>query len=92
MDEFDQNNSTLEMSDVNKCVDKIAQMLCVPHANVFPTKNYTDEVEVDESVNVLALLAMRQAVTLTEDYIKNALKAEATKHDVAEPTGSDSVD
>jgi len=79
------------MSDVNKCVDKIAQMFGVPRANVFPTKNY-DEVEVDERVNVLAFLAVRQAVTLAEDYIKNALKAEATKHVVAEPTGSDSVD
>jgi len=79
MDELDQNNSTLEMSDVNKCVDKIAQMLCVPH---------TDEVGVDESVNVLALLAIRQAVILAKDY----MKADETKHDVAEPTGSDSVD
>jgi len=75
MDEIDQNNSTLEMSDVNKCVDKIAQMLGVPRANVYPTKNYTDEVEVDERVNVLALLAMRQAVTLAEDYIKKRPKS-----------------
>ena len=56
-----------------KHVDKASQILGLPRGNILPVKNYENEVELEESISILALLAMRQMLNSTEDYKENLL-------------------
>ena len=55
-------------------MDKAAQLLGLPRENVLPVKNYENEVELDENINILALLSLRQVIYLAEDFMENMLE------------------
>ncbi|KAH3817468.1 hypothetical protein DPMN_119004 [Dreissena polymorpha] len=38
--------------------------------NIFPVKNYVSEMELEVDTSTLALLALRQIMCLTEDYME----------------------
>ena len=56
-----------------KHVDKASHILGLPRGNILPVKNYENEVELDANISILALLAMRQMLNSTEDYMENLL-------------------
>ena len=57
--------------EVQKVVNKASEVFRVPRGNVFPVKNYEDEVQLREGVDILALLALRQLLNLAEDQMYN---------------------
>lgn len=56
---------------IEKQVDKASQILGLPRANILPFKNYENEIELDESISILALLSMRQILNFVGDYMEN---------------------
>ncbi|XP_052220886.1 interferon-induced protein 44-like isoform X2 [Dreissena polymorpha] len=56
---------------IEKKVQEISNMIGFPKNHVFPVKNYEDEMLLDDGVNILALLALRQILYFAEDYIEN---------------------
>lgn len=56
---------------VGKCVKKAANLLGLPESNVLPVKNYDNEFEPEENINILALLSVRQILNFTEDFFKH---------------------
>jgi len=69
----------------------VATSLGIARNCIYPVKNYENEVEPDEDVNVLALLAIRQAVHLAEDFMRNAMESEPRVQVVVETTESDTA-
>ena len=72
-------------SAVEKAVDKASQLLGIPRAKVLPVKNYENEAELDDSTDILALLALRKMLHCSKDFMLNMkqkekdVKAEMTK-------------
>jgi len=87
----DDLKSTFGNSAVNERVDKVAASLGIARNCIYPVKNYENEVEPDKDVHMLALLAMRQAVHLAEDLMRNELESETREHEVVETTESDTA-
>ncbi|XP_052802952.1 interferon-induced protein 44-like [Mya arenaria] len=68
----DENVSNAFMSTtVKKVVEKVSEMFKLPRNNIWPIKNYEEEVESDENINILALFAIRQILFFAEDYLEN---------------------
>ncbi|XP_052814896.1 uncharacterized protein LOC128241838 isoform X1 [Mya arenaria] len=63
--------TTFKDPKVKECVDKAATGIGISRNNVHPVKNYEIEVEVDEDLNVLSLLALRQIIHLSMDHMEN---------------------
>jgi hypothetical protein len=59
--------------EVEQHVEKASQLLGLPPTNVLPIKNYHKEVELDESISILALLALRQILNFAEDFLEHML-------------------
>ncbi|XP_053376723.1 interferon-induced protein 44-like [Mercenaria mercenaria] len=67
-------SSTYKSHTVEQHVDKAAQLLGLPRANVLPVRNYENELELDDNVNILALISLRQILYLAEDFMENMLE------------------
>ena len=61
------------MPDIEKLVDKVAEIVGLPRTNIIPIKNYECEVELRLDINILALLALRQILNFADDYLSNFL-------------------
>ncbi|KAL3872713.1 hypothetical protein ACJMK2_035919 [Sinanodonta woodiana] len=59
---------------VKYVVDKVSQTLGIPRSNIFPIKNYENETELDQNINILALQALRQVLGFADDYLENYLE------------------
>ena len=66
-------NKVFYMPAVQEYVDKVAQIMGLPRAHVLPVKNYESEMELDEGVNILALLTMQQILHFADDFLYNFL-------------------
>ncbi|XP_060070665.1 interferon-induced protein 44-like [Ylistrum balloti] len=70
---------TDEISDVfvsptvKECVDRVAMVMGLPRSHILPIKNYECEVELDQNVNILSLLCLRQVLHFSDDYLYNQL-------------------
>ncbi|XP_069125502.1 interferon-induced protein 44-like [Argopecten irradians] len=70
---------TDEISDVfvsptvKECVDRVAMVMGLPRSHILPVKNYECEVELDQDVNILSLLCLRQVLHFSDDYLYNQL-------------------
>ncbi|XP_053383599.1 interferon-induced protein 44-like isoform X2 [Mercenaria mercenaria] len=58
---------------VKQAVEKASQILGLPRANILPVKNYENEAELDDNVDILALLALRKMLHFTEDFMHNLI-------------------
>ncbi|XP_052802954.1 interferon-induced protein 44-like [Mya arenaria] len=56
---------------VKDLVYNVADLLNLPRNSILPVKNYEEEMESDENINILALLAVRQILFFAEDYLEN---------------------
>ena len=54
-------------------VERISQIFGVPPNHVLPVRNYIREIEVNENINILALVTLRQILRVTDDYMFNFL-------------------
>lgn len=59
--------------EVEELVDKVAELVGLPRANIVPIKNYECEMELRLDINILALLALRQILNFADDYLTNFL-------------------
>ncbi|KAK3106183.1 hypothetical protein FSP39_014435 [Pinctada imbricata] len=66
-------SSVFRMPVVQDCVDKVSQVMGLPRAHVLPVKNYESEMELDENINILALLTLQQILHFADDYLYNFL-------------------
>ncbi|XP_053383550.1 interferon-induced protein 44-like [Mercenaria mercenaria] len=58
---------------VKQAIEKASQILGLPRAHVLPVKNYEDEAELDDNIDILALLALRKMLHFTEDFMHNLI-------------------
>ncbi|WAQ98824.1 IFI44-like protein, partial [Mya arenaria] len=68
---YDKLGDIFMSTDVGKLVNKTAKMLGVPRNVVFPIKNYEHEMETLDSVNSLALFALKTMVEMATDHLAN---------------------
>ena len=54
-------------------VERISQIFGVPPNHVLPVRNYIREIEVNDKINILALVTLRQILRVTDDYMFNFL-------------------
>ncbi|WAR13788.1 IF44L-like protein, partial [Mya arenaria] len=64
-------SSVFRNTNVEKVVDTVAKLLGLPRHNVLPVKNYENEVQLEAATSALALLALRQALNITEDFLED---------------------
>ncbi|XP_052814902.1 interferon-induced protein 44-like isoform X2 [Mya arenaria] len=92
--ELEENwRSTFKNQEIKECVDKAATAIGISRNNVHPVKNYEIELEVDEDLNVLSLLALRQIIHLSMDHMENVILREDGNavSESAEAVGSDTA-
>ncbi|XP_052814897.1 uncharacterized protein LOC128241838 isoform X2 [Mya arenaria] len=84
---------TFQNAKVKECVEKAVNAFGISRNNVHPVKNYEIEVEVDEDLNVLSLLALRQIIHLSMDHMENVKLREDGNavSESAEDVGSDTA-
>ncbi|KAH3798076.1 interferon-induced protein 44-like [Dreissena polymorpha] len=58
-------------SAIAKKVLEVSDMLGFPKNHVFPVKNYESEMMLDDGVNILALMALKQILFYAEDFVEN---------------------
>lgn len=75
---------------VQEQVEKVSQLFGVPINHVLPVRNYIREIEVDQDINILALLTLRQILRVTEDYMFNFL--DDVQRDSDQVSGLTSID
>ncbi|XP_045159993.2 interferon-induced protein 44-like [Mercenaria mercenaria] len=68
---------------VEQHVDKASNLLGLPRANVFPLKNYENEVQLDDNISILALLSLRQMLYFSEDYTSIRLEKQRAEAELA---------
>ncbi|XP_053376735.1 interferon-induced protein 44-like [Mercenaria mercenaria] len=58
---------------VEEHVEKASQLLGLPRGNVLPVKNYENEMQLEDTISILALLTLRQILYFTQDYMENMM-------------------
>ncbi|KAK3577661.1 hypothetical protein CHS0354_000088 [Potamilus streckersoni] len=58
---------------ISNLVDKVSQVMGLPRGHVLPIKNYEKELELDININILSLLALRQILRFSQDFLFNFL-------------------
>ncbi|WAR13786.1 IF44L-like protein [Mya arenaria] len=71
-------SSVFRNTNVEKVVDTVAKLLGLPRNNVLPVKNYENEVQLEAATSALALLALRQALYFTEDFLEDVVEKRAS--------------
>lgn len=60
-----------ESKAIRDVVQRAFEIFGIPKMNIFPVKNYTEEIEVMTNMDILLLLAERQSVRFAKDHIEN---------------------
>ncbi|OWF39884.1 interferon-induced protein 44-like [Mizuhopecten yessoensis] len=58
---------------VEECVNKVSMMMGLPQSHVLPVKNYHREVQLDQNINILALLSLERILNFVDDFLYNKL-------------------
>nr|XP_022296667.1 interferon-induced protein 44-like [Crassostrea virginica] len=61
---------TFTSSAVCSAVEKVANIMGLPRARVFPVKNYENETELVVGINILVLEALKRCLDLADDFIE----------------------
>ncbi|XP_052212600.1 interferon-induced protein 44-like isoform X2 [Dreissena polymorpha] len=62
--------NVFKSASIQEAVEKVSTMFGLQFNNIFPVKNYVSEMELEADTSILALLALRQILYLTEDYME----------------------
>ncbi|XP_016360332.1 interferon-induced protein 44-like [Sinocyclocheilus anshuiensis] len=57
---------------IKEKMELCSAIIGVPLTNIFPVKNYHDEIDTDDDIDVLILKALEQIVQLADDRLENA--------------------
>jgi len=60
-------------STIQETVDRVSQIMGLPRSHILPIKNYESEIDVNEYVNILALLSLQQMFHFADDFMFNYL-------------------
>ena len=60
-------------SAVRDLVEQVSELVGLPRAHVLPVKNYEKEMDLVYSVDVPALISLRQMLRFADDYLYNYL-------------------
>ncbi|KAL3875141.1 hypothetical protein ACJMK2_038069 [Sinanodonta woodiana] len=60
---------------ISDLVDKVSQVMGLPRGHVLPIKNYEKELELDTKISILSLLALRQMLRFSQDFLFNFLES-----------------
>jgi len=62
--------------EIQAKVEDYAKMFGLTRNNIWPIKNYEQEIELDDSVSILSLLALRHILNMASDQLQHmALKS-----------------
>ncbi|XP_052788181.1 interferon-induced protein 44-like [Mya arenaria] len=81
---------TFDSWKIHEHVKKASKLLGLTENLVLPVKNYSSESMVDDDVNILALLALRQIVYFVEDHLENVHMTESISVRRMQTANSDS--
>ncbi|KAH3823332.1 interferon-induced protein 44-like [Dreissena polymorpha] len=62
--------NVFKSKEIEAAVDKASNPLGLPRNHALPVKNYETEMELDDNISILALMALRQVLHFAEDYIQ----------------------
>ncbi|KAH3825421.1 hypothetical protein DPMN_127296 [Dreissena polymorpha] len=62
--------NVFKSKEIEAAVDKASNLLGLPRNHALPVKNYETEMELDDNISILALMALRQVLHFAEDYIQ----------------------
>ncbi|XP_046343273.2 interferon-induced protein 44-like [Haliotis rufescens] len=65
---------TFHSTQIRDLVDQTAALIGLPRSHIFPVKNYEQESELDENVDRLTLLSLRQMLRFTDDFLIQQLQ------------------
>ena len=52
----------------------LQSQLGIPLTNIFPVKNYHEEIDLNADIDMLILRALRQIIQIAKDQVKRAQK------------------
>ena len=58
---------------IQETVDRVSQIMGLPRSHILPIKNYESEIDVNDYVNILALLSLQQMFHFADDFMFNYL-------------------
>jgi len=58
---------------IQEIVDRVSQIMGLPRSHILPVKNYESEIDVNDYVNILALLSLQQMLHFADDFMYNYL-------------------
>ncbi|CAC5394346.1 unnamed protein product [Mytilus coruscus] len=58
---------------IQETVDRVAQIIGLPRSHILPIKNNESEMELNDNVNILILLALQHILHFSDDYMYNYL-------------------
>ena len=67
-------SKVFDSKPINDQVNTIAQIFGVPRNHVLLVKNYEKEYTLKVNISILALIALRNLLGVTADYINGALQ------------------
>lgn len=65
---------TFHSTQIRDLVDQTSALIGLPRSHIFPVKNYEQESELDENVDRLTLLSLRQMLRFTDDFLIQRLQ------------------
>ncbi|XP_052788184.1 interferon-induced protein 44-like [Mya arenaria] len=78
--------SVFTSGNVENKVRAASELFGLPRNHVLPVKNYEDEMLLEDGVNILALLALRQVLYFAEDFLESCHISEEGRETIVSDT------
>ncbi|XP_052788182.1 interferon-induced protein 44-like [Mya arenaria] len=79
-------SSVFTSGNVENKVRAASELFGLPRNHVLPVKNYEDEMLLEDGVNILALLALRQVLYFAEDFLESCHVSEEGRETIVSDT------
>ncbi|CAL8240216.1 unnamed protein product [Gadus morhua 'NCC'] len=56
-------------------MEDLQSQLGIPLSNIFPVKNYHEEIDLDGDIDMLILRALRQIIQIANDHVEKGTKS-----------------
>ena len=58
---------------IKEAVDRVSQIMGLPRSHILPLKSYESEMELEDGISSLALMALEHILRFADDYMYNYL-------------------